>query len=226
MSEGKNGFLSQIWWCIASPRKAFESIRGEDLWKGVILILLLASLSAWAGLGYASKLDIKPPELPRSSRFMRPGGAIDVEVFRRNVMTFYALREGFRVTAGWLISSVLLHLFASFLAGNGSLRRTFALTGFASIPLLFQQILRLLDAYTIPRGEVSSLIAARVLGLSLAMRLLSGLLAVFTIFGLWTFVLTVVAVSINYESSRTRTVAATAAAYLLFIAVRLFLPLL
>lgn len=218
MSEGKRGFLSQAWGCIASPRKALESIQAGDLWKGAILILIMASASAWAGFIYASK---RPIELPSFTGF---GQAIDLEAFRRNVMTIFALRDGLGVVFGWLISSLLLHLFASLL-GKGSLRRMLALTGFASIPLGFQQILRLLDAYTISKEAILSINAGQALSLTLAARLGGEALATFTVFGLWAFALTIVAASINYNAATKKAAVTVISAYLLLILLRLFLPL-
>lgn len=223
MSEEKIGFLRQVWGCVASPRKAFESIQGEDLWRGMLLIIIMTLVSAWAGFMYTSKL---PFNLPEESEW--PGGHspyIDTEAFRRNIMTFSALNSGLRVVAGWLISSVLLHLFASLLVGKGSLKRMLALTGFASIPLIIQQLLRLIDAYTISREEITGLIAARFLGRTFVFQFMSNVLGVFTVFGIWSFALTVVAVSVKYKSSVKRSSASAVVAYLVFILLRIFLPI-
>lgn len=43
---------------------------------------------------------------------------------------------------GWVISSVIYHIGANVLGGKGSLNRMFALSGYASIPALAQQLLR------------------------------------------------------------------------------------
>ena len=226
MSEEKRGFLSQIRGCVTSPRKAFGSIRGEDLWKGVVFVLILTAVSAWAGYNYASKLPVTITEgFGPHEQFGPPSQFVDPQTFRRNIMTFYALRNGLRAFAGWLIPSVLLHLFASLLAGKGSLRRTLALTGFASIPLIFQQILRLIDAYTISKETFLSIIAAPTLGRTLTLRLIGEASSVFTVFGLWAFALTVVAISINYKASTTKAAAAASSSYLAFILLRLFLPI-
>ena len=226
MSEERRGFLSQVWGCVASPRKALESIRGEDIWKGVVLVLILTAVSALAGYNYASKLPVKIPEgFGPHEQFGPPRQFADPEAVRRNIMTFSAMGDGLRAISGWLIPAVLLHLFASLLAGKGSLRRTLALTGFASIPLIFQQILRLIDAYTISKEAFLSIIAAPTLGPTLTLRLIDEASSVFTAFGLWTFALTVVAISINYKASTARAAAAASSSYLAFILIRLFLPI-
>jgi len=232
MSEEKRGFINQIWGCMASPRQMFKSIEGEDLRKAMALILILAAVSALAGYGYASELPVTMPERFGPSgrsgsptRFGPPRQSIDLQAFRRSILVFRALRDGLSAVAGWLVLSVVLHLSASMLAGKGSLRRMLALTGFASIPLILQQLLRVIDAYTISGQALLSVAAAKTSGQPLISRLLNEAFAVFTVFGLWTFALTIVAVSVNYRVSIKRATFASAFAYLVFILLRLFSPL-
>ena len=232
MSEKERGFLGQIRGSLISPRGAFESVDGKDLWKGVVLIIILTAVSAWAGYIYASKLPVTIPDgfgsLGRARPFGRAGSPMqftDPEVFRRNTMTLYALRDGLGVFTGWLITAVLLHLFASLMAGRGSLKRTLALTGFSSIPLLFQQLLRLIDAYTISGEAFLGIMGNRILGKTLTLHLMSEALNVFTVFGIWTLALTIVAVSINYTASTKKAAAAVISSYVLLIILRLFLPI-
>jgi hypothetical protein len=100
----------------------------------------------------------------------------------------------------------------------------FTLMGFAYVPLLFQQLLRSLDANFISKELLLSLITTGSFDQSLNLRLLNIILDDFTVFGLWAFVLTFFAVSENYQCSRMEAAAITVLAYLLFTAVRLFLP--
>ncbi|MFQ6053602.1 MAG: Yip1 family protein [Candidatus Bathyarchaeia archaeon] len=204
MSEGRRGFKSQIWGSLSSPKRAFESIRGEDLRRGLLLVIIVSMASAYAGYNYASKLPVTMPV--------------------RNISILYALRDGLRAVIGWIIPSALIHIFASIIAGKGSFRRMMAQTGFASIPLLLQETLRLLDAFAISREGLLSVVASRSLGGTPAMRLLSEFLDVFTVFGLWAFALTAIAVAVNYGASAKRTVMATLLAYLAFILLRFYLP--
>lgn len=221
MSDEKRGFLSQAWGCLTSPRGTMGSIQGGDLRKGAALILVLALISAWAGYVYASKL---PLELPEQSRHTGFGPIISPGALRRSLMTISAVRDGLRVITGWLIPSVLLHLFTS-LRGKGSLRRMLALTGFTSIPLILQKALRLLDAYVISEEAILSIIEAQAPGRNLALQLVREVSTVFTVFGLWAFALTIVAASINYRTSTMKAAAATSSAYLAFILLRLLLPI-
>lgn len=188
--------------------------------------MILTSVSAWAGYNYASKPPVILPEgFGPHGPFGPPGQFVDPQTFRRNIMTLYALRDGLMTVTGWLIPAVLLHLSATLLVGKGSLKRTLAQTGFASLPLFIQQAIRLIDAYTISAEELLSVVSAQPLGQTLVLRFVSNVLSVFTVFGLWAFALTVVAVSINYKASTKRSGTAVAFAYLVFILIRLFLPI-
>ena len=225
-TEKKTEFPKQIWTCLKSPRKGFESIREEDLWKGAVLILLVASFSALAGFNYASKSPLQlPVGLTPGNRQVFPRQAFDTEAFRKSFVILSTVGNGLKVITGWLITAVILHIFARFLAGKGSLKRLMALTGFASIPLVLQQILRLIDSLTISRDTLININVARALGRTLAMRLLTGVLTIFTVFGIWVFALTILAVSFNYESSRRRAATVTLLAYLVFVVMRVFLPI-
>ena len=226
MSETKIGIRDQVWSCIRSPQKGFESVKAEDLWKGAVLILIVVVLSAYAGFNYASKT---PLQLFFSSILSTPGPiprqAIDAEAFRKNFIIFSTIGNGLKVITGWLVTAVLLHIFANLLAGKGSLKRLLAQMGFASIPLVIQQVLRLIDALTISKETVLGIMASRSFGRTLALRFMNGMLTTFTVFGIWATILTIIAVSINYESSNRRAATATILAYLVLIVVRLFLPI-
>lgn len=221
MSDEKRGFISQAWGCLTSPRGTMRSIQGGDLWKGAALILVLVLISAWAGYVYASKLPLELPEQSRQTRF---GRAISPMALRRSVMSISAVRDGLRVIAGWLIPSVLLHLFTS-LSGKGSLRRMLTLSGFTSIPLILQRALRLIDAYTISEKELLLIIEAQAPGQGLALQLLRVVSTVFTVFGIWAFALIIVAASINYKISTVKAAAATTSSYIVLILLRLLLPI-
>ena len=226
MNETKMGILNQIWTCLRSPRKGFETIRGEDLRKGVVIIILVAALSAYAGFNYTSKT---PFQLPLGSTQgagqPRPGQSINPEALRNNFIILSTLANGITVITGWLVTAVVIHIFARLMAGEGSLKKLLAQMGFASIPLLIHQVLRLIDALTISSGTLLGIMASRSLGRTLALRFMNGMLATFTLFGIWAIFLTIIAVSINYESSKSRAAAATILAYLALIVVRLFLPI-
>ncbi|KON31470.1 hypothetical protein AC482_00685 [miscellaneous Crenarchaeota group-15 archaeon DG-45] len=221
MSEAGRGFLSKVWGSLTSPRGTMESIRGEDLRKGAILILALAAISAWAGYVYASKL---PFALPAASQYSGFGQVPSPAAVRRSLMTIFAFRDGVGAVVIWLVPSLLLHLLMS-LRGGGSLSRMLALRGFASTPLLLQQVLRLVDAYIVSEEALLRVTVAQAAGQGMAFQLLRGASFVLNIFGLWAFVLTLMAASVNYKASAAKAAVATAAAYLAFVLLRLILPI-
>lgn len=210
MSENSEKFTGKIIGVITTPQKAFISILEEDLWKGLTLILLLSALTAWAGITYNSKADVYLPYgIPVTGR----------------LPTIIAIGDGIGIINRWLISSCLIVLIAKVILGEGNSKRMFTLMGFAYVPLLFQQLLRSLDAKFISKELIPSLITVGSFDQSLNLRLLNILLADFTVFGLWVFVLTFFAVSENYQCSRRKAAVIMVLAYLIFIAIRLVLPL-
>jgi len=226
MSDEEKSFISQVLGSIASPKRAFDSVQSGDLWKGVALIIILAAVSALAGYTYASKMSITIlGRLSQPTGFGPPGADIDPQTLKRNMMTFYALRDGLRAFTGWLLSAALIHILATVLAGSGNFKRMLALLGFAHIPLIPQQALRVIDAYTIPAEVLARVISNRLLGQSLGLRLLTNFLAEFTVFGVWSFALAFVAASANYQATYKKAAAAVMSAYILMILLQLFLPL-
>ncbi len=101
-----------------------------------------------------------------------------------------------------------------------------AMTGFAYAPMLAQQLLRVIDSSTITASQVMALSARSILGVGLIPRIINQALSVFTIFGIAVAVLTVFAVSANFETSTRDAAKATTLGYLLYILLRAFLPIL
>jgi hypothetical protein len=90
----------------------------------------------------------------------------------------------------WVFYSLIYHAGASVL-GEGSLRRVFTLSGYASIPLLLQEILRFIY-YVIFSQSPSA---------STSVNMLTLLVDQFTFFKVACLVLTSVAVMLNYGVS-------------------------
>jgi len=202
-----------MWRSLFSPRKTFESIQGSDLSGGLLVIVLIALFSAWAGYIYSFKLPIlQIPGIGPNGGFQNPG------TFRTNMAIILAIGGGLGGVVEWLVLSVLVFLVGRLMIGKGSFRKMLAFTAFSSMPLVIQQVLRLIDSYTVPEQMLLSMTAARNL-------LISQILSVFTIFGIWSFAITLVAVSVNYGASKRRAFVATLTAYILFILLRTFTPI-
>jgi hypothetical protein len=223
MSETNTRFPNQIWACLRSPGRGFESIGEKDLKKGVVVILLVAALSAYAGYNYTSKTPFQSSA--SISIQSMPTQTINTDALRTNFIIFTTLGNFITVFTGWLLIGVILHIIARLMTGEGGLKRLLAQMGFASPPLILQQLLRLIDAYTISPETLLDVSASLTLGGSLVMRFMSRAMTTFTLFGIWTLILTIMAVSVNYQSPRTKSAIATIVAHLVVIVVRLFLPI-
>ena len=206
-----------MWRSLFSPRKTFESIQGKDLSGGLLVIALIALFSAWTGYIYSFKLPIlQIPGIGQNGGFQNPG------TFRTNMAILLAIGSGLGGVVEWLVLSVLIFLAGRLMIGKGSFRKMLALTAFSSMPLIIQQVLRLIDSYTVPEQTLLSMMSA---GSSTQNLLISQILSVFTVFGIWSFAITLVAVSVNYGASKRRAFAATLTAYILFMLLRALTPI-
>ena len=226
MNETETGLFYQMRNSIRSPIKAFESIKEKDIWKGTFIILLVALLSAIASFNYSSKSPFQLP-IDSASNDVHSFGpqSTNTEMIRSNFILLSTVGNGLKSITGWLAAGVIIHIFAGLLGGDGGFKRLLAITGFASIPQIIQQILRLIDAYAISRETLISLISVQAINRSLQDLFISQLITTFSIFGIWTFILTILAVSVNYKHSKGKSTIATIIAYLVLITVRILLPI-
>jgi hypothetical protein len=125
----------------------------------------------------------------------------------------------------WLIPSILVLLAANIWVGKGSSKRMLAMTGFASAPRIIQQLLRVVDAYTISAADIASLTATQAAASGLLGKLVNQAFTIFNLFGVLTIVLTAVAVSVNYEATPRRAALVTVLAYIVYMILRVYLPI-
>jgi fluoride ion exporter CrcB/FEX len=125
----------------------------------------------------------------------------------------------------WLIPSVLVLIAAKILIGDGSTRRMLAMTAFASLPQLAQQLLRVADASTISTVDLTALRTTLFPSTSLVLKAMNQGVKVFNVFGLLTLALTVYAVSANYGSPKRRALTVSVTAYLAYVLLKVFLPI-
>ncbi|MCW4036722.1 MAG: YIP1 family protein [Candidatus Bathyarchaeota archaeon] len=238
MSEGMSGFAEKLVGVLTSPRETFRTIEEGDLKKGLTIVLLAAILSAWAGMTYTSKMEFNIYVLLQTEqgRTSMPGGfshpgtietqEFDPEALRSRMLPFIALGGGIGALTRWLVPSLLVLVAARLLVGGGSSKRMLAMTGFAYAPMLAQQLLRVIDSSTITASKVATLSATSMLGAGLIPRIINQVLSVFTVFGIAVAILTVFAVSANFETSTKDAAKATILGYLLYVLLRTFLPIL
>lgn len=198
MSETKKSFREKIFGVLRSPSTGFPQIEEDDLRKGILIIFIIGLLSSWAGVIYLRARTIMP--------FLAIGGIVGA--FTR-----------------WLIPSVLVLITAKILIGDGNTRRMLAMTAFASLPQLAQQLLRVVDASTISTVDLTALRAAVFPSTGLIFKAMNQGVKVFNLFGLLTLALTVYAVSANYGSPKRRALTVSVSAYLAYILLKVFLPI-
>jgi hypothetical protein len=198
VSETKKSFREKIFGVLRSPSTGFPQIEEDDLRKGILIIFIIGLLSSWAGIIYLRARTIMP--------FLAIGGIVGA--FTR-----------------WLIPSVLVLITAKILIGDGNTRRMLAMTAFASLPQLAQQLLRVVDASTISTVDLTALRAAVFPSTGLIFKAMNQGIKVFNLFGLLTLALTVYAVSANYGSPKRRALTVSVSAYLAYILLKVFLPI-
>lgn len=235
MSENEKSFVSKTFGVITSPRRAFQDIEERDLRSGLLIVLLVAVLSAWAGMTYFSKMELNLQATGQAGPFgqSRPGffqpGAqdsqIDFEAIRSRMMPFIAIGSIVGTFIRWLVPSLLVLLTAKVLVGEGSSRRMLAMTGFAFMPMAAQQLLRVLDAITISSANLAALTVSQLALTGLVGKIINQMIGVFTVFGLLTVLLNTYAVSANYGVDTRKSVMVAVAAYLIYVLLRTFITI-
>ena len=89
---------------------------------------------------------------------------------------------------------------------------------------IIQQLLRVIDAYTISAADIASLTATRAAASGLLGKLVNQAFTVFNLFGVLTIILIAVAVSVNYEATPRKAAYVTVLAYVVYMILRVYLP--
>ena len=233
MSDKKSGFVGTIMGLATSPRGVFTGVEELDLKGGLIVILIIGVLAGWAGMTYFSKTELQIPNMGPGSgggpSMFGPGpqgsSGFDPAALRSRLAPFIAIGGVLGSLTRWLVPSILVLFVANIWVGKGSSKRMLAMTGFASAPRIIQQILRVIDAYTISAADITALTATRAAATGLLGRLANQAFTVFNLFGVLTIILTAVAVSVNYEAAPRKAAMVTVLAYVAYTVLRVFLPI-
>jgi len=236
MSENKRGFLGKIMGLATSPRSVFTGIEETDLKRGIAVVLIIAILSGWAGVTYFTKTELQLPGMgsspggfsghnPMFSPGAQDSSGIDPGTLRSRLTPFIAIGGMLATVTRWLVPSILVLFAANIWVGKGSSKRMLAMTGFASAPRIIQQLLRVIDAYTISAADLASLTATQAAASGLLGRLVSQAFTVFNLFGVLTIILTAIAVSVNYEATPRKAAYVTVLAYVVYMTLRVYLPI-
>jgi hypothetical protein len=137
MSE-KPGFIGQFLGVLYRPRAIFKTVDEGDLTKGVFIAGLMVALAAYSTMTYMGKipLDVLAPQLQGIN-------AGDIE---GSMGILSGVAAGITLLVGWVFTGLILHLLGKFSGGDGSMKRYFALYGLTTVPALFNQVLRSVDA--------------------------------------------------------------------------------
>ena len=120
------------------PRAIFKTVDEGDLTKGVFIAVLMVALAAYSTMTYMGKipLDVLAPQLQ----------GMDAGDIEGSMGILSGVAAGITLLVGWVFTGLILHLLGKFSGGDGSMKRYFALYGFTTVPALFNQVLRSVDA--------------------------------------------------------------------------------
>jgi len=196
MSDEKPGFIGQVTGVLYKPRQIFSTVDESDLTKGLLVMFVMVLLAAYSSMLYMGKipLSILSPQLE----------GVDTSQIEGSMGLFAGIGAGITILVGWSASTLLMHGLGKLSGGNGSMKRMFALHGFASVPSLLNQLIRVVDASIMDSASLANyFISYRSLGKFLTAFIGANLM---NLWGIATIALLVLAVEENYELSRTRSV--------------------
>lgn len=196
MSDEKPGFIGQVTGVLYKPRMIFSTVEEGDLMKGLLVMLVMVLLAAYSSMLYMGKipLSVLSPQLE----------GVDTSQIEGSMGLFAGIGTAITIIVGWSASTLLMHGLGRLSGGGGSMKRMFALHGFASMPGLLNQLIRVVDASIMDSASVAGyFLASRDLGKFLTAFIGANLM---NIWGLATIGLLVLAVEENYELSRVRAV--------------------
>jgi hypothetical protein len=160
-----------------APIKAWlGGVTEKNLRNALIIVVATAILSAVTAYSTAGRIEVP---IAGAGEMLKNASAVLAVV---------------GTLLGWVLSTAIYHGGARLLGGKGSLNRMFALSGYASLPILGQQLLRFV--YYPVLGQPMS--TAATTGLDI-------FFDAFNVFTVAALILTGVAVMINYGLSGRRT---------------------
>ncbi|TFH18590.1 hypothetical protein E4H04_02990 [Candidatus Bathyarchaeota archaeon] len=214
MSDEKIGFIGQVTGVLYRPRVIFSKMEESDLTKGLIVMFVMVLLAAYSSMVYMGKipLSLLSPQLE----------GIDTNQFEGTMGVFAGIGSGVSILIGWVASTLLLHGLGRLSGGSGPMKRFFAMHGFASVPSLLNQLLRVIDASIMDANSLASYyVSYREIG-SKALRALLGSNLV-NIWGLATIALLVIAVEENYGASRGKAILIVLVPSVVYFAINYFM---
>ena len=195
MSDDNLGFLEQLTGVLYRPKFVLSRITESDLLKGLLIMVLMTFFAAYSSMNYMSKipLSVLSPQLE----------GVDTTQFEGTMGLFAGIGSGITILIGWVGLTLLLHGLGVLSGGEGTIRRFFAMHGFASVPSLVNQLIRVIDSSVLDSVALTSFYLAYR---DIENKILKAFLGtnLFNIWGLATFTLLLIAVEENYSVNRTR----------------------
>jgi hypothetical protein len=155
--------------------KWLDTVTGKDITKGAAIVLASGLFSGGAAYATASSMDALIGSMAGTVKIISLISAVVMALL------------------GWLVSTIIFHGVAHLAGGKGDRNRMFALTGYASIPSLVQQFLRLINYWFL--GQTAATSAGGVAEI---------LVSTFNVFAIIGLVLVALAIKTNYGISGRR----------------------
>jgi hypothetical protein len=153
-----------------APIKAWlGGVTEKNLRNALVIVVATAALSAATAYSTAGSIEVP---IAGAGEMLKTAGAVIAVI---------------STLLGWVLSTAIYHGGARLLGGKGSLNRMFALSGYASLPILGQQLIRFV--YYSVLGQPMSTATTTSLDL---------FFDAFNVFTVAALILTGVAVMINY----------------------------
>ncbi|MFH2109742.1 MAG: YIP1 family protein [Candidatus Bathyarchaeota archaeon] len=217
MSESDKGFVELLLGVLRRPGEYFGYVEEDDLAKGLIIVAVMVVLAAASTSVYMSKipLEVLVPQLGELG--------VDIGDVAGSMGLFSAVGAGVSILLGWVLSTVVMHGLANLAGGRGSMKRLFAMHGFAAAPHAANYALRTVDAFvSSSQSLVTYFMAGRVVEAKLVRAVLGT--NMLTVFGVAGLVYLTYALSINYQLRRDRALAVAIVPLLLYIALSYLSP--
>jgi len=217
MSEERKGFVELVAGVLRRPQETFQYISERDLTRGLLIVFLMVVLAAASASTYMSKipLEVLVPQIGQAG--------VDVSQLGGSMGLFAGIGVAVSILVGFGASTLLMHGAATLTGGGGSMKRFFAMHGFAATPHTLNYVLRLADSYIssssqlagyfVANREIENGVLKAVIGTNL-----------FTVFGLAALVYITYAVAENYQIGRRKAFIIALVPYILYVAINLFSP--
>jgi len=197
MSEDNKGYFELLLGILRRPGEYFAYVREGDLLRGFLVVLLTVALAAASTSMYMSKipLDVLVPGLEEMG--------VDVGDLGASMGLYSGLGAAVTILAGWAISTIIMHGLSNLVGGRGSIKRFFAMHGFAAAPHALNYVLRTVDAYV---SSSQALVAYYTANREISLKLLRAVLGtnMLTVFGVAGLVYVTYALAENYSLDRRR----------------------